>query len=95
MYNIVKDCDLNWFHGEKEVSVTAASGSSLKYRILKYAESHPNEVRIEKENEDGSVFAHIPLSWVRVSPPRQLSPEQIEANRERLKAMREKQKAEK
>ena len=27
------------------------------------------------ENEDGSVFAHIPISYVKISPPRKISEE--------------------
>ena len=86
-----KECVLEWIHGNKTVSVTAAPGSSLKYRIMKYAGLRPEEVQVVAENKDGYVFAKIPLSWIRIAPPRKMTPEQAEAARERLKAAREKQ----
>lgn len=34
------------------------------------AESHPNEVIIKSEDRDGTVVVGIPISWIKVSPPR-------------------------
>ena len=84
----MRECAIEWLHGDKVAGVTAAPGSSLRNKIRKYANSHPEEVTILAENDDGSVYAHVPASWIRVSPPRKLSPEQIEIARERLKAVR-------
>ena len=39
-------------------------------KIRKLAEKHPDQVRILAENPDGSILARIPVSWIRVGPPR-------------------------
>lgn len=53
-------------------------------KIRKLAEEHPEDVQIcvDKGN---SVVAHIPVKWVKVSPPRQMSEEQKAAAAERMK----------
>ena len=38
-------------------------------RIKKYAESHPDDVKIRTENEDGSIVAIVPKTWFKLSPP--------------------------
>lgn len=63
-------------------------------KILRLHEKHPDEVKIIKHPEDnqGVVIAHIPKSWMRVAPPRQVNytDEQKAAMAERLAAAREK-----
>lgn len=39
------------------------------------------------ENKDGSAFFHIPISYVKVSPPRKVSEKQREAAGERFRRM--------
>lgn len=60
---------IEWVKGAKYASVTVPSGTALKSKLLRLAENNPNEVRIIKENKDGSLFAHIPVSYVKISPP--------------------------
>ena len=50
-------------------------------RIKKLAAERPAECRIAAENTDGSVCAHIPVSWVRISPPATKSEKQLEQAR--------------
>lgn len=83
---------IEWIKGSEYAGVTAPSGSALKSKLFKLAQSHPNEVQILAENEDGSVFAHIPVSYVKISPPKQMSEEQKVAASERFKAMWEEKK---
>lgn len=45
-------------------------------RIKKLAAEHPAECEIVAENTDGSICAHIPVSWVRITPPREYTDEQ-------------------
>lgn len=64
-------------------------------KILKLQELYPNEVDVKylPENNNGVIFAHIPKSWLKISPPRQvnLSEEQRLAAAERMaKARRSK-----
>ena len=59
--------------------------------MKKYKYSHSDEVDFV-ENEDGSICGHIPLTWLKVSPPRKvlLTEEQKKARAERLQKAREK-----
>ena len=47
-------------------------------RIKKLAESRPDEVGLSV-NADGTICATIPLKWIKISPPRQISEKQQEA----------------
>lgn len=59
--------------------------------MKKYRHSHSDEVDFV-ENEDGSICGQIPITWLKVSPPRKilLSEEQKRARAERLQKAREK-----
>lgn len=69
-------------------------GAALKSKLMRYAESRPEEVRVMAENEDGSAFFHIPISYIKLSPPRKVSEEQREAAGERFRKMWEEKKGE-
>ena len=56
----------------------------------KLAEEHPEDVTIRHRNKDGSIVATIPVRYIKISAPRQMSDEQKEICAERLRAMREK-----
>ena len=59
-------------------------------KIRKLAEKYPDECRITHENKDGSIVAHIPVKWIKISKvERHLSEEQIELARERIKIAQE------
>ena len=59
-------------------------------KIKKLHESHPDEVHYV-ENTDGSICAHIPYKYLKISPPRkvQLSDEQKVERAKRLMMARE------
>ena len=44
-------------------------------KIKRLATEHPEECQIVVENTDGSICAHIPVSWVKINPTQQLSDE--------------------
>lgn len=44
-------------------------------RITSWKEEYPDDVDIRYTNPDGSLVAHLPLSWFRVKPPKKLSDE--------------------
>ena len=58
--------------GQKIASVTF---SQKKYvnRIKKLAKERPTECSIVAENQDGSIFAHIPTRWIRINPGREMT----------------------
>lgn len=87
-----QDNAIEWITNQKMVCV---SFSQKKYvnKIMRYLKSHPDEVELVAENKDGSVCAHIPISWVKISPPRksrELNDEEKAKAAERLKNARAK-----
>ena len=86
-----QECVIEWIRGDKEVTVTFASHTKYNTKVRKLAEQNPEDVKIVAENPDGSIVAHLPLSYIKVNKPKQMnySEEQKEAMRERLKSARE------
>ena len=85
---------IEWTKTRKYAGVTVPSGSALKSKLMKYAKTRSNEVKLKAENDDGSAYFHIPISYIKVSPPRRVSDKQREATGERSRKMwEEKRKA--
>ena len=78
---------IEWIKGNDYAGVTVPSGTALKSKLMRYAQERPDEVKLMAENKDGSAFFHIPISYVKVSPPRKVSEEQKKAARERFRRM--------
>ena len=85
---------IEWIKGNDYAGVTVPSGTALKSKLMRYAQERPDEVKLMAENKDGSAFFHIPISYVKVSPPRKVSEAQREAAGERFKKMWEEKKGE-
>jgi hypothetical protein len=84
---------IEWINGDKEVWVSFSQRKFIT-KLKKYAKS--NSIYIY-ENKDGSVYAKIPLSWVKISPPRkgrEFSEEEKVEAAERLRIAREKRQKE-
>ncbi len=84
---IMREFVIEWIKGDEYAGVTVPSGTALKSKLLRLAEQNPDEVKIMAENEDGSLFAHVPVNYIKISPPRKVSEEQKEAASERFKKM--------
>lgn len=67
---------INWIKGADYAEVTVPSGTALKSKLLKYAEERPEEVNHVIVNKDGFMVCHVPVSFIKVSPPRKVSDEQ-------------------
>ena len=78
---------IEWVKGAEYAGVTVPSGTALKSKLFRLAEEHPDEVKIMAENDDGSIFAHIPVRYIKISPPKKMSDEQKEAASERFRQM--------
>ena len=65
----------------------------MKTRIRKFAKEIPEECQIVAENADGSLCAHIPVRWIKISPVRKVSEKQIENAKERIKAYHERRRS--
>ena len=76
--------------------VLSFSSSEKKWinKVIKLKEQRPNDVRIIKlpEDNDGMIYAMLPKSWLKISPPRQVNftDEQRAAMADRLAAARDK-----
>ena len=78
---------IEWIKGNDYAGVTVPSGTALKSKLMRYAQERPDEVKLMAENKDGSAFFHLPISYVKVSPPRKVSEEQKKAAGERFRKM--------
>lgn len=73
--------------GSEKATITAPSSSALKNKLKKLAEENPDCDFYE--NTDGSAFGHVPLSYIAVRKPRQLSEEHKRILAEKLALARE------
>lgn len=78
---------IEWVKGGDYAGVTVPSRTALKSKLLNLSEKNPDDVKIIAINEDGSVYAHIPINYVKISPPRKVSDEQKKAAGERFRQM--------
>lgn len=83
---------IEWTKDRDCAGVTVPSGTALKSKLMRYARERPDEVKLKAENKDGSAFFHVPVSYIKCSPPRKVSEEQREAAGERLRKMWEEKK---
>ena len=78
---------IEWTKKGEYAGVTVPSGTALKSKLMRYTKERPDEVKLKSENKDGSAFFHVPVSYIKVSPPRKVSEAQREAAGERLRKM--------
>lgn len=74
---------IEWVRDGKRATLSLSQRRTIS-RVKQLAKSHPKECEIIAENKDGSICAHIPVSWVRINPSRELSDEQRRKIAERL-----------
>lgn len=77
--------NVEFLNGQHKITFTFTSRKFVN-RMKKYKESHPNDVDFV-ENIDGSICGHVPLKWLKISPPRKVSDDQRVAMSERMKIM--------
>lgn len=70
------ECGIEWLKSSKIATVQFPSKNRFNSKVRKLAEQYPDEVEIYAENPDGSIVAHIPVSYIKISHPRQISDEQ-------------------
>lgn len=75
-------------------TVTFTQGRYIS-RIKELANSKPDECKITHINEDGSIVAHIPTTWIRINPNIELSDELKKVKAERMRKLRQEQLAKK
>lgn len=79
---------IEFVQNSNTATVTFCQGRYIS-RIKELAEKRPNECQITDINKDGSIVAHIPTSWIRINPTRDLSDEVREKYSENMKKMRQ------
>ena len=90
------DCEDNcfeWTLGDKYGYVTFSQRKFIS-KLKKYAKEY-SEVTILAENDDGSIYAKVPVTWFKFSPPkkgREFTEEEKAAVAERMRNAREKRK---
>ena len=92
MTDVVIDNCMEWLTGDK-FGVVTFSQKKWVNKLLKYAEEYPEDVEIISQNSDGSVYAFVPISWFKFSPPRkgrEMTEEEKVAAAERLREARKK-----
>lgn len=78
-----KNC-IKW-HKDQEQATMTLSQRRVISRVEKLAASRPEECQIVARNPDGSVYAHIPVNWIRINPKKELTEEQREERAERFR----------
>ena len=74
---------IEWYNGRDTITVTFSQRRFIN-KINNLAQKYPNEVKIDRINPDGTMLAHIPLSYLKIQKPRTLTEEEKEKARERL-----------
>ena len=87
--DMTQECVIEWIRNDKEVTVTLAGHTRYNTKVKKLAEKYPDEVKIVVENPDSSIVAHLPLSYIKISRPKQVSEEMRERARENFARLRE------
>ena len=70
-FDNTQENNIEFLTGQKRVTVTFSARKWVN-KIKKYGESHPDEIDYI-ENQDGSICGHIPVTWLKISPPRQVN----------------------
>lgn len=73
---------IEFLNGQKRATVTLSQGR-YKTKVEKLAKERPDECKILARNPDGTILAHVPTSWVKISPPRKV--EMSEDRKEELR----------
>ena len=74
----------------KYATVTLSKPSMIN-RVMKLAQQKPEEVRIlvRPEYNNGYLYARVPVKWIKINPPKELSEETKKNMAERLRKGRE------
>lgn len=82
---------IEWLNGQDTVTFSFSQKKFIN-KVRALAEKYPDEVKIYAENNDGSITGNLPLKFVKISAPRQITmDDETKANlAERLRLNREK-----
>ena len=97
-YESSQESVIEWVGNAKDAKATVTFPKGrYASKIERLAKEHPEEVVVRYRNKDGSLVATIPVSYVKISAKRagrEMTEDEIEAARERLREYHEKRKQE-
>lgn len=79
------------FLRDAKIATCSFSQGRFISKMKKLAEKYPDECQIVAENKDGSIVAHFPVKWVKISKRegRTLTDEEKKVKAEQLRLYRE------
>lgn len=81
----LKETAINYIAGDSEITVYTAERRYIN-TVKRLIESKPDQIRIVRENPDGSIIAKMPTEWFRFpKPKRTISDEMKAAAAERMR----------
>lgn len=78
---------IEWLNGQERVLATLSQQRYI-HRVMEYAKKYPEEVIVQRVNDDGTVLVSIPLNYIKISRPREFTEEQKQASAERFRTLR-------
>lgn len=66
---------IEWVKDEKRATLSLSQRRTIT-KVKHLAAQYPDQCQIVVENKDGSICAHIPVSWIKFYPPKELTEEQ-------------------
>ncbi len=74
---------IEWVKDGERATLSLSQRRTIS-RVKKLAAQYPKQCQVLAENKDGSLYAHIPVSWIKINPSRELSEEQKQQIAKRL-----------
>lgn len=71
---------IEWVKDGDQATLSLSQRRTIS-RVKQLAEQYPDQCQILAENKDGSLYAHLPVSWIRINPGMELTEEQREESR--------------
>lgn len=68
---------IEWVKDAERATLSLSQRRTIS-RVKQLAAQYPEQCQILRENRDGSLYAHIPVGWVRINPGMELTEEQKE-----------------
>ena len=75
---------IEWVKDGERATLSLSQRRTIS-RVKQLAEQYPDECQVLAENKDGSLYAHIPVSWIRINPGMELTEEQREKRAETMR----------
>jgi hypothetical protein len=90
MEDMNKENMIEWFTGQRHIGVTLSDPTYIR-KVKELAKKYPDKVKIKAENKDGTIYAHLPKSALKLSIiKREMSEEARQKAAERMKNLHQK-----